>query len=175
MSAPMYDPRDVILRILASAGGRMAKKTSLNKAFYYAHLYYFKHTGGFLTPHPIVKAPNGPVADGLDAIISDMAACGEIEIGHEPCGPYEQAVFSLRISLALDCTDPRDHAIELAVQWILGRTAADLSAETHEFISDWDRIPLGAEIPIYRDLLSGEERAAIAARVQSVRERLLGA
>lgn len=175
MSVPMYDARDVILRILASAGGRLAKKTSLNKAFYYAHLYYWKHTGGFLTAHPIVKAPNGPVADGLDAIVSQMVARGEIEIGHEPCGPYEQVVFSLRGSLVLDCADPRDHAIELAVQWILGRTAAELSAETHEFISDWDSLPLGAEIPLYRDLLPAEERAEIAARVQSVRERLLAA
>lgn len=145
--------KQVILEIIATSGGRLAGKTRLYKAFYLAHLYYWENTCGTLTDHSIVRMPMGPGIDDGDLLIAELEAEGRIKISWQFNGPYKEQVLEIAQPVQLDPNDPRFKAIEEAVKWIEGKTAAELSNITHEHSRSWREGCDGDVLDIYVDLL----------------------
>lgn len=159
---PEADPdteiaKQVILDIIAAKGGRFAGKTLLYKAFYLAHLYYWRDSKGLLTGYPIVRMPKGPGIDRGDDLIHQLIADGRIVLGSRPVGPYEETVFALADTYRIDPSDPRHQAVVSALEWIGDKTAKEVCELIHEFSRSWQQATDGAVLPIYIDLLSEEE------------------
>ena len=55
----------------------------------------------------------------------------------EPFGPYPEYVYALRQPFLVDLSDPRYRAVEKAVKWVEGKTATELSRETHDYSRSW--------------------------------------
>ena len=85
----------VLAAILLSAGGELAGKTRLYKAFYHAHLWYFQNHPGTLTDWPFFRGPHGPALDDGDSLLAEMVADGIIARSSRPAGGYDEQVFKL--------------------------------------------------------------------------------
>ncbi len=166
--------KDVVCDILAAAGGRIVGKVRLYKAFYAAHLIYWKTGAGTLTDYPIVRMPQGPGIDNGSALLSELADAGRIRLSTEPNGPYTEHVFELTQDWQLRQTDPRHQAVAQAVQWIDGRSAASLSEETHLYSRSWRDSADGDELDIYADLLDDDEDGQLRTMAVAERERIGG-
>src|SRR5437667_11993892 len=79
----------LILEILRQSEGGLGK-TQLFKAFWLAHLYYFKMAPGYLTDWPIVRMPNGPGIDRADRLILDLVQSEHVARSHIPKGPFTE-------------------------------------------------------------------------------------
>ncbi|HZT40591.1 MAG TPA: type II toxin-antitoxin system antitoxin SocA domain-containing protein [Chthonomonadaceae bacterium] len=157
MSDDVSKAKELICILLAAAGGRLRLKTALNKAFYYAHLYYWKDEQKVLTDYPIVRMPNGPSIDNADQLLHELQAEAWITIDRETLGPYPEFTYTLKRKFEIDPDDPRHRAAQQAIKWIEGKDAAQLSEETHDYSRSWQQACDGQELNIYIDLLDDEE------------------
>lgn len=162
--------KQVLCLILAAAGGKLNKKVALYKAFYFAHLYYWKNSEGMLTDYPIVKMPQGPGIDEGTALLHELAAEGKIIVAKEACGPYSEDVYTLTENYPFDRNGPRFQAVEAAVEFIKGKSAAELSEITHEYSRTWQNANVGEELSIYLDLLDDDDYLAIQTRLRETEE-----
>jgi hypothetical protein len=149
------EARDIVLMIVRAAGGVFQRKTNLYKAFYFAHLYYYKETGDTLTDYPIVRMPNGPGIDKADKLFSALSE--KMEVTQENYGPYTEFVFTLKTGLNFDEQDERFKAVQRAVDFVKGLQAAEVSAVSHDYSRSWNDGSDGDELDIYIDLLGEEE------------------
>lgn len=164
--------KDVICELIAAAGGALRGKVSLNKAFYFAHLYYWRDASDVLTEHPIVRLPLGPCIDDASELLNDLVAEGRLIISSARVGPYEEYVYRLADEAPLiDATTPRGRAIREAIAFIEDKTGAELSEITHEHSRSWVTTPNGQEMNIYIDLVEDEELDAIRRSICGVRQR----
>jgi hypothetical protein len=146
----------LILKILAISGGELEAESRLNKAFYAAHLLYWKKHKGVLSDYPVVKLPNGPGVDRLREILAELQAEGRIEIVKGVKGPYPQTTVRLRAVVQVDPSAPEFDSIRKAVSWVRHRSTRKLAELTHDRPS-YDGTRIGYEQAIYLDLLSEEE------------------
>src|SRR5438876_6783453 len=143
----------MILEILRQAGGELGK-TKLFKAFWLAHLYYFKIAPDYLTDWPIVRMPNGPGIDRADRLILELVQSGHVERSHIPKGPFTEINCRLTgkpmdgelLSNAVD-------AIRTAVTDVKNCSAEAISELSHDFSRSWKNTPNGSELDIYGDLI----------------------
>lgn len=168
------DAKQVICTILAAAGGEFHKKVALYKAFYYAHLFYWQENAGTLTDYPIVRMPQGPGIDDANRLLCELEQEGRIEIQREQYGPFPEYVYLLKEKFVIDPTDPGYCAVEKAVKWVEGKSAGDLSRETHEYSRSWRQAADGQELDIYLDLMEDEEYLQMRQRLQSAEEMVSG-
>jgi hypothetical protein len=166
--------KQVICDIIAAGGGRLVGKVRLYKAFYASHLFYWEAHSGTLTNHPIVRMPRGPGIDDGDALIRELVESGSIRTDEGRNGPYREIVFQLVAEHTIRPHDPRFQAVERAVEWIAGKSAAELSEETHLYSRTWRDAQDGEELDIYMDLLDDEDFARIGQAVCE-QEELIGA
>lgn len=154
---------DVIVELVRAAGGTLHGKTRLFKAFYLAHLFFWQREGRFLTSHPIVRMPNGPGIDDAEILFSRLQGTGRLRTTSEKSGPYQERVFQLGpIEGDVTALDAEEvSAIREAVAFVDGKTAAELSALTHEASISWQEARDGEEMAVYMDTLSDEELARI--------------
>ena len=174
MSPDKDAAKRVICQILAASGGKLAGKTRLYKAFYFAHLYYWRDNTRFLTDYPIVRMPHGPGIENGDQLVNDLVSEGRIRVTRQPIGPYTEAVYELAQKFEVDPTDPQYLAVEEATQFVKDRTAAELTELTHEYSRSWQNIQSGDELDIYFDLLNDEEYERLKARSAEVRQLVKG-
>lgn len=172
------DAKRVVVEIVRAAGRRMNGRVRLFKAFYAAHLFYWEKGLGTLTDHPIVHMPNGPGIDNGDAIIAELEEEGRLSVTERMVGPYKEDVFSLtptsvRSVSTLDSNQAA--AIRDAVAWVKGKTASQLSAETHALSRSWNATCDGAEMNVYLDALSEAEFERIRKNVNRAEERVRAA
>jgi hypothetical protein len=66
----------------------------------------------------------------------------------------------------VDLSNPRYRAVEKAVKWVEGKTAPELSRETHDYSRSWQMGSDGDELNIYVDLMDDEEYASMRRRIQ---------
>ena len=156
----------VILEIIRqSAGDAIEGKVRLFKAFYLAHLYYAKKNVNYLTEWPIVHMPKGPGINDFDVLIDELSEAGLVEQGEVPVGPFKAATYrATQHGLSEPPLDKAETAaVAKAVQFIAGKTGAQLSDITHEFSRSWQDTEDGNEMSIYIDLLSDQdyERACL--------------
>jgi hypothetical protein len=149
--------KQVICEIIAVSGGRLTGKLRLYKAFYFAHLYFWENNKGALTDHPIVRMPLGPGIDDGDALLEELRHEGKIAITQQFIGPYRELVYEIAEPIRLDPSVPRFKAIEEAVRWIEGKSASQLSEETHVFSRTWREGDDGQVLNIYLDILEESE------------------
>jgi Protein of unknown function (DUF4065) len=162
--------KDVICELIAASGGVLRGKLRLNKAFYFAHLFYWQEADDVLTSYPVVRLPNGPAVDNLDQLLTELVQVGRIEIKQTPNGPYVENVYHIVDDVdAADRHSARVRAIRQAVDLVEGRTAAELSEMTHEHSWSWQNTANGRELNIYLDVLSDEQRAEIVRGIEEMR------
>lgn len=160
--------KDLILKILVIAGGRLEAKSRLNKAFYAAHVIYWQRCEGVLTDYPVVKLPEGPGIDGLDLLLRELEDEGLIQVILGQKGPFPQYTIRLTAKVEVDATAPEFEPISEAVRWVKRHTVAELSRITHERPS-YDAQPrVGYEQPIYLDAVPEDDLNAINARCKEV-------
>ena len=163
------EAKDTICDLIAAAGGVMRGKVRLHKAFYFAHLFYWRDAEGVLTAHPIVRAPQGPFIDDGERLIEELRHEGALSIGTAPVGPFQETVYRLETQREIDPETPRGRAVHQAVELVINRTAAELSDLTHEHSVSWQTTENGREMDIYLDLLSDEQLAEMRREVAEVR------
>jgi hypothetical protein len=169
------DPRDeakeTICDLIAAAGGVFNGKVRLHKAFYYAHLFYWREGDGVLTAHPIVRAPQGPFIDEAERLIDELVGEGALAVGTAPVGPFQETVYHLQAGRDVDPASPRGRAIRQAVDFVVNRSAAELSDLTHEHSVSWQSTENGREMDIYLDVLPAETLAEMRREIDAVRAR----
>ena len=158
--------KQVILKIVAISGGKLPGKLRLNKAFYAAHVIYWREHEGVLTEYPVVKLPDGPAIDDLDSLLAELETEGALEIGEEEKGPYMETVFTLKTAVTFDPADPAYEPIRRAVQWAKKHTTSELTRLTHGRPSYEAQSRIGYEQPIYLDALSEEHIASVRRKVR---------
>jgi hypothetical protein len=164
--------KELILDIIACQGDEFEGKTRLYKAFYYSHLFYWKDTRGILTDYPIVRMPEGHGVHEGSRLLRELEEEGEIVVRTRPKGPYMETRFALARSRSTSPEDPRIAAIRRALDWIEGRSAAELSAEIHEHSRSWRQAEDGDVLDIYADLLSDDEYEELVRRTERAKEWL---
>jgi hypothetical protein len=152
---------EVLLDILAVRGGRFAGKTLLYKTFYLAHLYFWEENDGVLTQYPVVHMPEGPGIDQGDDLIAGLIGTGRLKREVASDGPYREEVFELLQARPVDPSNPVQHAIRLALDFIGTRNARELCDEIHKRSTAWKRGHSGDELPIYLDVFTDEELGAV--------------
>jgi uncharacterized phage-associated protein len=172
MSNPRADAKEVICLLVGAAGGALRGKVRLNKAFYFAHLYYWREAGGVLTSHPIVRMPHGPGIDDAQRLIAELVEEGLLSVATSQNGPFDENVYRLTGEPSpIDESTAKGRAISQAIAFVEGRTAAELSEITHEHSPTWRTTPDGGEMNIYLDLMDEEEIQSIRDRLAEIRKR----
>lgn len=149
--------KSVICDLIAAAGGVLCGTVRLNKAFYFAHLYYWRDEKDVLTDYPIVRLPNGPCIDDYEILLEELARDGRIAISTRPLGPYSETVYRLVEDRPVEHDSARASAIMSAVEFVESHSAVELTEITHEHSRSWQETPNGKEMNIYADLLSDEQ------------------
>jgi hypothetical protein len=164
------EAKETICDLIAAAGGVLHGKVRLHKAFYFAHLFYFRDGEGVLTDHPIVRLPQGPYIDGGEHLIDELRGEGVLTIGSAPVGPFQETVYRLVPPRSVDPETPRGRAILQAVELVVNRSAAELSELTHEHSTSWQNTENGREMDIYLDLLTDDALATMRREIAEIRE-----
>jgi len=158
----------VILEIARqSPGDEIIGKTRVFKAFYLAHLFYADEFPGYLTEWPIVRMPHGPGVEGFDELIAALVRSGILEAETTRVGPYPSTKYraTKKGLQQRELSDNAVKAVRQAVEFIEGKTGAQLSDITHEFSISWNEAKDGVELNIYKDLLDDEEHAKMKGAV----------
>lgn len=160
--------KDLIMDLLAvSPGGEIERAVRLNKAFYFAHLWYWKLGDGVLTSYPIVRITEGPVPDQYKLLIKELEEEGKIAVSRRPVGPYTADVFTLIEHRKVDGDPARVESIRRAVEYCNEHSATQLSDMIHEWSKSWQNTAQGYEMDIYADLLSDMEQNEIAQAIEA--------
>jgi hypothetical protein len=168
--------KQVICAIIDAAGGRVNGKLRLYKAFYYAHLIYFQNGPGIvLTGYPIVKMPMGPGIDNATELLGEMQDDGMILIEARTNGEYDEFVFTLKGSNPISQESPEYDAVKQAADIVKGKTAKQLSDETHTVSRSWRDAANGDELNIYVDPMSDDEFRQMKQTISNVKKTLVSA
>lgn len=159
-----------------SPGDELIGKTRLFNAFYLAHLYYATECKDYLTEWPIVKMPNGPGIDRFSSLIAELIQEGAIETGTTRVGPYQATVYrAIGWGLEVHLPQAAVSAIRKSIEFVNGKTGAQLSDITHEFSRSWNEAEQGEEQSIYLDVLSEEDYQAEQLRASRIKDELAAA
>ena len=151
--------KEIIAEIIRQAGGAFDNKTNLYKAFYYAHLQYAETQPGYLSNWPIVRMPRGPGIHNFDVLLGELMAEGKVETKQIDLEGRSGFRFTL-------CEGPSEgnllpegssEAIAFAVDQVRGKSAEEVSRETHETSRAWRNARDGEELNIYIDSIPEEE------------------
>jgi hypothetical protein len=169
--------KHVLVELIRAAGGEWTGKTRLYKGYYLAHLYYAETEPDYLTNWPVVKMPYGPGIECGDELLNQLVLSGVLAREHTLIGPYTGTVYRLTgkplpgESLSLQAV----RAIELAVNFVREKGAAELSDLTHEFSRSWNSAQEGQELNIYVDPIPDDEFAARDQRLSTLKSELTAA
>ncbi len=165
------EAKNAILDLIAAAGGVFHGKVRLHKAFYFAHLFYWRDGTGVLTAHPIVRAPQGPFIDDAERLLDELQRDGFLAMSTAPVGPFEETVYHLSQPRTIARDTPRGRAIFQAVDFVVNRSAAELSDLTHEHSITWQTTENGREMDIYLDLVPSDDLARMRSQIAELRAR----
>ena len=151
--------QQVILQLLQNAAGSWDGKTKLFQAFYFAHLYYARQEPGLLTDWPILRLPQGPGISNSAALLGGLVKNGYILVERIEEGPYPESCYRLTDKFATEPALSGDvqAAVKAAADFVLPRTASELSQLIHERSRSWRTAQDGDILDIYIDLIPDEE------------------
>jgi len=169
----------VILELIRHAGQTWDGKTKLFKAFYFAHLYYASKEPGLLTDWPIVRTPQGPGIDKSQPLLQGLVKNGYLTIESIQEGPYPEYRYCLSEKAAAEPPLAEDAraAIKAAADFVLPKTASELSQLTQERSRSWLQAKDGDLLDIYIDLIPEDDyekgQAELAALDQQITSAIL--
>ncbi len=153
------DAQRVVLELIRSAGGAWEGKAKLSRAFYFAHLYYGRSEPGILTDWPIVRTPQGPGIHNVALLLKGLEKNGFLTIEPAQEGPYPEYRYRLtdKANAEAPLLDEVRAAVKAAADFVLPRTAAELSQLTQERSRSWRAGKDGELLDIYIDLIPDDE------------------
>lgn len=162
-------PRAILLASILSVGGTWRRKTTLWKAFWWAHLESMRTRGAELSSHQIVRLPHGPAPDDGERLLDCLCELDRvIKKDTDPeRGGYPTEVFTITDKTAAEAlvrqhlTDDELVPIRAAAERFVGMTAKAASDWSHEHSREWHERTNGEPMLIYRDLLTADEAARI--------------
>ena len=163
--------KNLVCALVHFEGGRFEGKTRLNKAFWRAHVYHYRHHAGLLSKYPIARLPEGPAIDDLDDLLVILEREGRIEIQEQPKHGHIETVVVLRSAPPVLEAD-EETAVREAIEWIKGKTAVQVRDESHELSAAWQRGKNGEIIDLAFDALDREEINALANEEKKIAENL---
>lgn len=124
--------------------------TKLNKNLWYSDAYHYVLTGKPITEAVYRKLQFGPVPRDILAIKNKLVSDGKIVIsdGIHFTKPQERLVALTRPDLSIFGAEQISVVDEIIEKICDGNTATSISEQTHKAFW-WDKLPLGAEIPLY--------------------------
>ncbi len=162
--------KDIICAIIQEAGGTLCGTTRLYKAFYVAHLYYWLHSEGVLTDHPIVRMPRGPGIDNGLCLLAELCEEGRINAHEAPSGIHLERVYTLAKGGKVRLEKGQKQAIREALKVVSGKTAAGLSDMVKAMSASLKMVPEGSEIPLYLDVLDEADLEGIDQQLREAGE-----
>lgn len=147
----------IISEIVRQSGGRLESKTKLFKAFWKAHLNYARDRHQLLTDWPIIRMPHGPGIGDVDELTGSMMVDDELVVTDVAKGQFTAMAYELGLEPIPDeLPEDMKAAVAEAVEWIRGKTANQLSNESHEASWQWRQLSDGMEMDIFLDLIPEE-------------------
>jgi len=160
---PTEEAKAVICKIIAAAGGELHGMMVLYKAFYKAHLIYFKNTDLELTGYPIVNMPHGPGIDKVLELLDELRAEKKIEFWQGNGTLRSEYGFRAVVPVRLGA-NPADRAIREGLNWANSFANNDaLSHASHG--PSWYDSSSGQEQSIHLDLMTREEVKRLKDRI----------
>ncbi len=150
----------VLVELVRQSGGVFYNKTNLFKAFWHAHLEYAADNPGYLSTWPIVKMPNGPGIDKFNLLVGEMLEEGWLTIDERLVGSCTGMVFAIG-ETPPPCGLDRNAvaAIKAGLSAVKGKSATEVSDESHKDSRAWNSAEMGRELDVYIDLVPEEEVA----------------
>ena len=160
--------KQIIAEIIRQAGGTLDNKTNLYKAFYHAHLRYAETQPGYLSSWPIVRMPRGPGIHDFDILLGELMAEGKVETKQVAWEGFSGFRFRLCHGPVQRSLLPEGalEAIAFGVAQVRGKSAEQVSKETHESSRAWRNAKDGEELNIYIDGIPEEEYQQRAQRMK---------
>lgn len=161
-----------MLRLVAASNGRLVGKLRLYKAFYCAHLLYFRETGLELTGYSIVHMTNGPGIDNADDLIEELEQEGTLleTVGN---GDREkECVYTTVGGGQLEEDPEKAEAIRMAVEWANALDEEELKAASHN--RSWKESGNGREQNIFVDVLPDADVIRIRSEAKERLARIEG-
>lgn len=169
---PDFDKAKIIVCALIHAeGGKFRGKTRLNKAFWRAHVYHYRHNSGLLSKYPIARLPEGPAIDDLDQLLFALEQEGRILITEQAAGPYLETVMVLK-SNPPRLQEDEAAAIADAIRWIKNKSASQVAKESHRLSYGWKTLSNGDIIDVQMDALDANDLKARAAEARTIAKNL---
>jgi len=159
-STPKEVAKTIILEIIQQAGGRLENTTNLFKAFWRAHVNFSESHLAYLSRWPIVRMPQGPGIHHFDVLLGEMMVDGLISTSTVQKGPYSAICFELCgpfDGASAGLSPSQIEAIKHGVACVVGKTAKQVSAESHKDSRMWNALEDGNEIDVCLDLVSDSE------------------
>lgn len=151
--------KQIIVEIIRQAGGVLDFKTRLFKAFYHAHVHFADNHAGYLSVWPIVRMPRGPGIDRFDRLIGELMAEGKVTTHQIETGDVQGFQFRLGDSPQEDDLLPpgSKKSIAFGVQQVYGKTATQVSIESHQVSRAWRKAMDGQELNVYLDAIGDDD------------------
>ena len=126
----------------------------LNKTLWFSGLISYQVSGQTITGETYVKRESGPGPQTILKIISELQDEGKIEV-IQPEYKCEPTMYLSKCPPQWEWTKKEDeHVIEFVLDSLLGKTANEISEETHE--ETWRSARLGEKIPMFATLATGK-------------------
>lgn len=164
----------IFLALIAGAGEEFRGRTRLNKAFWYAHLYHYRHHEGLLSRYPIARLPEGPCANDYQYLLSSLEADGDLQVAVDNTSSMHATYVmqACRAPSEIELTDDERDSVQAALNWIHGKSGADVSSESHKLSRGWQKGNDGDVIDVALDALTLEDYEAQRAELEQVDKNL---
>ncbi|RDU57088.1 hypothetical protein CQA49_00010 [Helicobacter sp. MIT 00-7814] len=135
-------------------------KVKLNKILWFANrAYMYKHYET-ITPNDFIKNPRGPVVKGLDKILKELEANGEIHSFNIQKGDFIQQSFTTAREANLNIfTAAEISVIDETINQYAKSTAKDLSDESHD--ESWEATKDGDVLLVESVFLQDIQKATL--------------
>jgi hypothetical protein len=163
--------KNIVCALVHFSGGRFEGKTRLNKAFWRAHVYHYRHNAGLLSKYPIARLPEGPAIDDLDDLLVILEREGRISVEDRPRGKFVETVIHLE-SMPPCFSSSEERAIKEGLKWVKGKTAVQVRDESHFLSSAWQTNRNGEIIDLALEALDSSEVKSIAAEKKKISANL---
>jgi uncharacterized phage-associated protein len=123
--------------------------TKLNKLIFFSDMLYYGNTGKSITGSKYMKWDHGPVATCMKPVLDEMKAANELFTR-----PVNTIVGVKKVPTAMRVPDlsiftgEEIASVDEVISDFKQATNTGLSQFSHEFIPNWDKLPMGQSIPI---------------------------
>jgi hypothetical protein len=162
----------VIVEIVRQSGGTFRNKTNIFKAFWKAHVAAATMGLNSLTGYPIVKMPGGPGIHDFDKLLGALLEDGVLKTRDVQTGPYTAVEFKIAEGSARlgAFTEVEETAIGQGVAFASGKSATEVSDESHLLSRSWRESALGDELDIILDTIPDDEYSERQKAINDIRE-----